>query len=40
MVGNIGGIEKPSDPSVKKFNIYFLKKVADLFAVITIISYL
>jgi len=33
-------IEIPSNPSINKFNIYFLKKVADLFAGITYILYL
>ena len=40
MAGNIENIKIPRFPSVNKFNIYFLKKVADLFAGLTINLYL
>ena len=40
IAGNIEYIEMPNKPIVNKFNAYFLKKVADLFAGITFILYL
>ena len=40
MAGNIEYFEKPSDTSVNKINVSFLKKVTDLFAGITYILYL
>ena len=41
MAGRIEYIEKPSNPSINKFNAYFFeKKNGNLFAGITIILYL
>lgn len=40
IAGKIEYFEKPSNQSVNKFNVSFLKKVADLFAGITYILYL